>query len=168
MAVSIIQKKRQHLGNVKGVKEKQNNLEKLQSNSQGVSVFQHTMLTVLCYCESQHKVLCTNHGHSVNFNCISCCDMPLERDVVLTETFSFTVAFPIYSESKQIVGKQSLQNGWSRLLYGSSQLKGKNEKKNRVAAMPLQDTAEMEAGLGITPFPVGMHWQWVLCREGWV
>lgn len=34
------------------------------------------MFIVLCYCESKHKVLCTNHGHSVNFNCISCCDMP--------------------------------------------------------------------------------------------
>lgn len=46
--------------------------------------------------------------------------------------------------------------------------KERMKKKNQVAAMPLRDTAEMEAGLGITPFPIGMHWQWVLCREGWV
>lgn len=156
-------------------------LQKLWRSSQGASVLQHMMFTVLCCSESPWTA---QHQHFMYqlwaFNQFSLYFMlwQASRDIALMEMFSFNVTFPIYLSSKQTVEKQSLKNRWSRLLHGSWQLK---EQPNQVAAMPLQGSADRCCSHPMgRPRPeasqTGNHtmrcrntpWQPDLCQVDWV
>lgn len=76
--------------------------------------------------------------------------MPLKRDIVLTEMFSFTLTSPIYSESKQIIANRAFRMAEADCYMAPVSSKERT-KKYQVAAMSFQDTAEMDAGLAITP-----------------